>query len=242
MRVCGKVTMRVGSRLGHPAAATIAVLLLLAGCSTPTPVPTPIPVIDRSPFAGNPCSPPCWQGLLVGKSTEAEVKSRLTTLTSITQGTIQYSPRNSMPGSIPGSASAGLEISANLLRPRGALVTISVPDHLLVWVDIHLVLPFSAEEAIADLGPPDLVGRQLLSVEELTCKIVLIWNSRQLVLESAPEPAYRPNPCDTFRATGKVPADLNIRLVRCMTIPWIGEILKDDGAEYAEFSGFLSGR
>ncbi len=64
--------------------------ILLFGCMTsrptaiPTPAFTPSPdQMDKSPFTGVPCAAPCWQGLEVGKSSESEVTSVLSTLTFI---------------------------------------------------------------------------------------------------------------------------------------------------------------
>lgn len=239
--------MRLRGRRIHLAVATIAVLGILTGCSAPTPVPTPtlLPLVDRSPFAGNECSAPCWHGLVIGESTEAEVRSRLTTLTTIDQGTIQYLPRNSISGLAPDSMSGGLEIQAILIQPRLASLTLSLPRNVLARIEVLLFYPFSAGDAAAELGPPDYIGYQQMGVEVRTCKIVLMWQTKQLVLDSAPEALGNSRPqsnCDTLRASGKIPSDIMIQDVIYTTMPWMEQLRKDDGSEYYRFSGFGPGK
>jgi hypothetical protein len=59
------------------------------GAPTPAAIFTPLPEqMDQSPFTGTPCAAPCWHGLEVGKSSEDEVISVLSTLTFINQDSI----------------------------------------------------------------------------------------------------------------------------------------------------------
>ncbi|HUW96175.1 MAG TPA: hypothetical protein VMW58_10345, partial [Anaerolineae bacterium] len=50
----------------------VLILGLCVGCGEPAP-------LDKSLLTGEPCEPPCWQGLVPGTSTEAEVDEFLAT-------------------------------------------------------------------------------------------------------------------------------------------------------------------
>lgn len=239
--------MRLNGCRIHPIVATLAVLGILTGCSAPTSVPTPtlLPVVDRSPFAGNECSAPCWHGLVIGESTETEVRSRLTTLTTIDQGTIQYLPRNSISGLAPGLMSGGLEIQASFIRPRLASLILSLARNVLARIEIMLIYPISAGEAVAELGPPDFVGYQWMGAETMSCEVVLIWHSKQLVLNSPPEEMGNSSPrnnCEILRDSGRISPDVGIQQVSYLTIPWIKQWLNGDGSYYYRFAGFGPGK
>jgi hypothetical protein len=218
---------------------TIILSALLAGCTGYSSVPTPTPSpnqIDKSPFTGIPCAAPCWHGLVIGKSSESEVRSTLSTLTYIDQKSIEYVPQASVRGPDPNVIYPGLLIYAS------CCLIIEVADHVLNQIDILLNYQISAGEVIADLGPPDYVGSQLMGAETLTCQVELIWYSKQLVLNSVPESYDSSNPedkCVIVQNTHKIPSNLTISGVSYMLIPWIERVLTGDGSEFYKFTGTI---
>ncbi len=222
--------------------ALIMVFLLAynSGCSQPPPVPPAI--IDKSPFTGIPCSAPCWHGLMIGKSSESDVRSILPTLTYLNQATIQYVQRVSMSGLETSMTPKGLQIYASCIQPSQPCLTLSIPDGVLAQIDILLNYQISINEIINDLGPPDYIGYQLMGVETMTCQVELVWYSKQLVLNSASVSWDSSNPkdnCAIVRDKGKIASNLIITGVSYKTIPWIKRALVRSGSEFFEFSGII---
>jgi hypothetical protein len=222
---------------------TIVLLALIAGCSTPTLIPTAtlLPAItDRSPFTGIPCSAPCWHGLVVGKSSESQVRSTLPTLTYLNQESIEFVQITNVNGPDPDVAYPGVEITAGCLRPAQQCLTMEVADNVLTQIDILLNYQIPVDEIVADLGPPTYVGSQLLGAEILTCQVELVWYSKQLVLSSVPESWDRSkpkDPCVIVQNTHKIPSNLTILGVSYMLNPWIERVLKGAGSEFFNYSG-----
>ncbi len=66
------------------ASALLCLMLVSGGCNAyPTYSPTPWPtLIDRGLFYGEPCAPPCWEGITPGISSEEDVVRRFEQLKS----------------------------------------------------------------------------------------------------------------------------------------------------------------
>ena len=225
-------------RLCHTLVMTVS-LAFLAGCAKSEPSPVEM---DRSPFTGNPCSAPCWHGLVVGKSSESDVRSTLSTLRYIDPKSIQYIPRTTALGLQPDSGAQGVEIYANCIQPHRPCLTLNVADGVLAQIDMSLNYSISAREAIADLGPPDYVGTQLMGAETVTCQVEFICYSKQLVLNSEPSSWHSSDPkdfCVIVQDTGKTTTNLVISDVSYKTIPWIEYTLSQSGSEFFRYSGTI---
>ena len=102
----------------------IILLALLTGCSSLLPItaePLPTAIIDKSPFTDVPCSAPCWHGLVIGKSSESQVRSTLSALPFLDQSTIQYIPQVDVSGLSPGTISSGRIDLRGLYTPTSTM-------------------------------------------------------------------------------------------------------------------------
>jgi hypothetical protein len=220
---------------------------ILVGCSGPASLPIPAftlspDQIDKSPFTSLPCAAPCWHGLVIGNSSESEVRSILPTLTYINQKTVAYNPITNVRGPDPSVAYPGIEIIADCVRPPQPCLTMDVADHILTQIDILLNYPILIGDVIADLGPPDYVGYQLMGAETLTCQVELVWYSKQLVLNTVPESWESSNPkdnCIIVKDTGKTISNLKIFQVSYKLIPWVDYTLAQNGSEFYKFAGTI---
>lgn len=236
-----------GCRPSSGIPVAIIVLAFLAGCGNPETTPAmPLPaIIDRSPFTGVPCSAPCWYGLVIGKSSEGEVRSTLEVLPFLDQSTIDYVQRKWMPGIAPNIDAQGVDVYASCIRPHQPCVELSVADNVLTRIDILLNYQISVGEIVENLGAPDYVGTQQSGVEVRTCEVVLIWYSKQLILTSAPIALYNSSPrndCDVVQDTGKPASNLAMSNVSYRSLPWVDSWLHDDGSQYFRFTGTVPGK
>lgn len=158
---------------------------LLSGCSDIIP-PTPLPdQMETSPFTGIPCAAPCWRGLVIGKSSESDVRSTMPTLTFIDQNSVYY---HSMPSmntfEDPSVFGEGVEISANCINSKKICLTVQVVGNILTDISIVLNYQINVDGAIKSLGNPDYVGFDRAGGEQIACRVYLIWSEKRLVLAS----------------------------------------------------------
>ena len=199
--------------------------VFLFGCmaSTPTaistPAFTPLPEqMDKSPFTGVPCAAPCWQGLEVGKSSESEVTSVLSTLTFINQDSIQIFRRSSMPDYYVKDFGPGIEIDANCINPRTECLVLTTANDVLQKIKVRLNYEISADEAIRYLGAPDYMGYNDFSSERIVCEVYLAWSKGRLVLVTTFEDlAGAQKYCYVAGREGKVPANMPILEARYLS-------------------------
>jgi hypothetical protein len=216
------------------------IVVFLAGCSG-VPEPTPsTDQIDKSPFTSIPCAAPCWYGLLIGKSSEAEVISKINTLKFIDHTTL-YIHRMSMGGLDPKVSAQGVQITASCINPRKQCLMVNVVDDVLTEIEIVLNYPINLEEAIGYLDNPDYIGHRLFVGERIICEIFIIWESRQLVLSSGDIEGGDAveKSCDVVRDTGKTVASLSIGEARYMSIQGIDFMLSQYHEGIFEYSGTL---
>ncbi len=213
------------------------IIPFFAGCSLPN---CSLDQTDRSPFIGIPCEAPCWQGLTIGKSTESEVISKLSTLTFIDQDLI-YFHRMSMPSLDPYIYGPGVEITASCICPRKKCLTISVVNNVFIDAEIVLNYKIDLSEAIRYLGEPDYISYHMMGAEIVTCEIRLIWQKRQLILVSDTfHISEIEKNCGVVRDTGKTVSSLQISRVRYVT-PGEIDFLLIPSETLFKYSGALSG-
>jgi hypothetical protein len=173
---------------------------------------------DRSTFTGNPCPAPCWQNLMIGKSTERDVMATLQALKYIDQDTIRIH-RMSMPGLDARTYAPGAEITAGCIVPREQCLTIDVVEDRLTGIEIILNYEMRLDQSINYLGDPDFINYQMISVEIVACEVQLIWKSKQLILASE---TFKGNlvekNCGLVRDTGKISSNMVISI-------WSQEVL-----------------
>jgi hypothetical protein len=216
------------------------IALILSSCGSKSDNLASANLYDKSWLTGIPCAAPCWQSLEIGKSSDTEVRSTFSTLSFINQNTIQYVPQTVVSGMTIDRIYPGLLIRANCVRPSQPCLELTIAENILTRIDIQLNYKISVGEIIAELGPPDYVGYQLMGTENETCQVELVWHGKQLVMNSAPDPvdsSFTKERCDIVRDTGKPPANLNISGVSYMSIPWVDSMLVKGGSEFFKYSG-----
>ncbi len=237
--------MTTNFRLFYQILLMIAIGIFLFGCSklhtSTEPTLTPNQT-DKSPFSGIPCRAPCWHGLEIGKSSESDVVSILTTLTFVDQNTI-YFYRKSLPNLNLNGFAPGVEIIADCAYPETPCLKMKVVDDILTEITLLLNYDIRVDEAINYLGDPDYIGYQNLGAERVICEIYLVWRDKQLILSTTFEGSKDvENNCYIVRDSAKLPSGLLISETRYMSFASIENLLSTGTGEFFEFSGTLPDR
>jgi hypothetical protein len=110
--------------------------------------------VDTSLLTGEPCKPPCWQGLVPGLSTEEEVDEFVRTSELVDQTTLFRRDITRHTGEVVGVAvhwwsradTAGVPRQfGNSLRIKGGVV-----QYMMIWLDCEVTL----EELLSRYGEP----------------------------------------------------------------------------------------
>lgn len=226
----GHITCRI--------AKMIMVGVFLFGCAEPTTMPSP-DQIDKSPFTGIPCAAPCWHGLMIGKSSESDVISTISTLTFIDQKSVYYHRMPSMDTLDPDVFGEGVEITANCAKSEKQCLTVQVVENFLTEISIKLNYQIKVSEAIEYLGNPNYVGFDRAGGELVACRVYLIWSEKQLVLASEifEGPSSVEGNCYVVRGAGKISSSLLVLETRYMSVAAIEKLLSNSGNEFFRFSG-----
>jgi hypothetical protein len=227
---------------------TICLLLIAFGCSTeksnpdfvdPTAHPD---LVDQSWLTGKPCAGPCWNGLQIGESKESEVLSTIRNLSFINQKSVNL-VRSSMSGLDPYIYAPGVEITGycNGSRENCIRMRFRVVDDILTEVSILLRNDIRLDQAIEYLGKPDYIGYYLEGVEKMTCEVVLVWSTKQLVLSSE---RFRGSEMEKYcldvRDIHKTVPSLKISNVKYESVPALNFLLSTDDGEFFEYTENLS--
>lgn len=180
------------------------------------PVPT---VVEPGLAYGQPCSPPCWRGLVPNKSTSTDVAKAIEQLGA-----------SGWAKSIEGNPNTGFFARPSLLTNQGT-VGVYVDNGIVHHIFGNLLFDYSVRELVDQIGEPDNLyfvyrGQPLKpSCSERDFKgpiqsapVVILYPSRGMVfLISAP-----------FTAVGLICPEMKI-LAFCYYTPLpIQEALKDD--------------
>lgn len=212
--------------------STVGVLLF--ACGNPTLAPDQM---DRSTFTGIPCAAPCWYGLVVGRSSEHDVMSTLSTLTFIDQDTVEVF-RGTRPTLNYEAFAPGAEIAARCTQPKQQCLTLTVANDILTNITVILNYEMRVDEAIRYLGDPDYIGYQDLGAERIICEAYMVWVGKQLVLATAKfEGRQVETNCDAIRDTERIRSDLLVAEARYMSSTAIESLLSTDPNKFFDFSG-----
>ncbi len=119
-------------------------LLLLSACKQEFPMRRQSVPINRGLASGNPCKPPCWEGLVPGTSTEEEVQKTLARLQA--EGQIVEFLCNAEGCRVTGAPG----VSAGD-------VSIDLQDGMLIAVWGAVEFDFTAEQLVDLMGEPAMV-------------------------------------------------------------------------------------
>ncbi|NIN64989.1 MAG: hypothetical protein GTO63_09870 [Anaerolineae bacterium] len=122
---------------------SLALLPILAGCGESPP-------LDMSLLTGEPCEPPCWQGLTPGESTLQEVNEFMRTSRFVDPQTVDRSQLDR------GGQPVGLIIwwLSTVGGGRG-YNSFSIEDGVLNYMTIYPDYPLTLERLIERYGPPE---------------------------------------------------------------------------------------
>jgi hypothetical protein len=143
----------------------LSILGVSVGCGESPPV-------DTSLLTGEPCEPPCWQGLTPGLSTEEQVNEFLRTSPFVQRTTIYR-----------GSVTRGAEIvgvsidwlsTANVQGAR-AINSLHVEDGVLQDIIVYLDSGATLEELLEVYGLPDGISAGRTGVESTRVDVVLLY-------------------------------------------------------------------
>jgi len=210
------------------------------GCASLESTPSP-EQMDRSPFTGIPCAAPCWQGLMVGKSSESDVISTIPTLSFIDQNSVYYHRMPSMSTLDPDVFGEGVEITANCINSEQQCLTIQVVENILTEISVVLNYTIEVDETIKYLDNPDYVGFDRAGGELVACRVYMIWRAKQLVLASKilEGPNAAEKNCFMIRDTGKVSSKLLILEAQYVSVAAIEELLSGIRSEFFEYMGTI---
>jgi len=227
---------------------TLCLLLFAFGCSTeksnsdfvdPTSHPE---LVDQSWLTGKPCAGLCWNGLHIGESKESEGLSTIQNLSFINQKSVNL-VRSSMSGLDPYIYAPGVEITGYCIGSRENCIRMRfrVVDDILTEVSILLRNDIRLDQAIEYLGKPDYIGYYLEGVEKMTCEVVLVWSTKQLVLSSERfQGSEMEKYCLGVRDIHKTVPSLKISNVRYVSLPAQDFLLSTGAGEFFEYTGNLS--
>jgi len=122
----------------------LLILGLCVGCGEPPPV-------DMSLLTGDPCEPPCWQGLTPGECTEDDVSEFLQTSKMVNRGSVFRGDRTTATAGVVGVSIQWRSTSARGRAHNSFAVDAGVLNHITIYPDYDLTL----ERLIGRYGPPE---------------------------------------------------------------------------------------
>ncbi len=126
---------------------SLALLPILAGCGESPPV-------DTSLLTGEPCEPPCWQGLVPGVSTEEEVNEFVRTSELVDQTTLFRGDITRGTGEVVGVSVQWWSRADTAGVPRQFGNDFSIKDGVLQYMMIFLDYEVTLEELLSRYGEP----------------------------------------------------------------------------------------
>ncbi len=170
----------IRSKLSHRLGTWLFIILLGFG-STSCSEAMDESIVDRSFLTEQPCSPPCWYGLELGKSTEEDMYTTLKSLPFVDQTTIVER------GATWQSDENARSITFDCLHPwHGSKwcgdATFSADKLTMLWLSVNYDLTF--ETVVQRLGTPDYISYGPYHVEVGGCEVLLYWPKSQICVDS----------------------------------------------------------
>lgn len=141
---------------------------LCAGCGEPPP-------LDMSLLTGEPCEPPCWQGLTPGVSTEDEVMDLLRTSELVDQSSIFRGEVTRGRGEVVGTTIQWWSTAnvSNLPRQFGndSVIKEGLLQHMTIWLDAEVTV----QDLMERYGVPDNFTAWLEPVDPPRVKVTLFY-------------------------------------------------------------------
>ena len=163
----------------------LLILGLCAGCGEPPP-------LDTSFLTGEPCEPPCWQGLTPGESTEEDVGEFIRATRFVDTRTI-YRGRITRGGEVVG---VSIQWRSTAARSRNVEsnsfdIDTGVLEHITIYPDYELTL----ERLMERYGPPEKYVANLSGYERQWVDVTLFYPTHGFTVYLAlrpDDPTLRP--------------------------------------------------
>jgi hypothetical protein len=208
--------------------ATLLVLLgviYLTSCTliglerTPTPTPIQDPdLIDRSWYTGDPCLPPCWYDMEIGKTTFDEASQQVRTLSFVDVDSIWEGEADYIFFPYPTPVVKGMGINLYCRQPESkTCARMWFVDDVLMDIFIFPNYQVTFLEVVKYLGEPDLI---LVGPAHIPmCKLSIIWSVNQLIItHSEDERGTKRRLCQmVLDSDDKIPTDLFVWSVAIQT-------------------------
>jgi len=164
----GSQIMGAARSLAVLVSLVLLILGLCVGCGEPPP-------LDMSLLTGEPCAPPCWQGLTPAVSTEEEVQEFLRSSELVDQSCIFRGQVTRGSGEVVGTTIQWWSTAnmSNVPRQFGNDCTIEdgLLQHMTIWLDCEVTL----EDLLERYGAPDKFTAWREGVERSYVKVSLFY-------------------------------------------------------------------
>jgi hypothetical protein len=164
-------------------------------------------LIDRSWYTGDPCLPPCWHGMEIGKTTFEEAFPQVTTLSFVDVELIQ---------------TRGSGIQLYYQQPEKTFCANMVFDNdiltsILILPNYHVTFM----EVVHQLGEPDYI--LVDPTQRRSCRIWLLWSEQQIGITHFEEHREaKRRLCELVRDSGdRIPTDLYVDDIAIMTTEYL---------------------
>jgi hypothetical protein len=204
---------------------SLALLPILAGCGEPPPV-------DTSLLTGEPCEPPCWQGLVPGVSTEEEVDEFVRTSELVDQTTLFRGDITRGTGQVVGVSVQWWSRADMAGVPRQFGNDFTLEGGVLQYMTIFLDVEVTLEDLLERYGAPEKFTAWHEGVEVSYVRVTLYYPNHGFtgtLTISRYEPQLRPE-TEVLRVWYFQPAPLEefLELSRDIGYPTVSdEVLQD---------------
>ncbi|NIN64367.1 MAG: hypothetical protein GTO63_06635 [Anaerolineae bacterium] len=147
---------------------SLALLAILAGCGEP-------PSVDTSLLTGEPCEPPCWQGLTPGVSTEEEVNEFVRTSELVDRTTLFRGDITRGTGEVVGVSVQWWSRADTAGVPRQFGNSFSIKDGILQYMTIFLDVEVTVEDLLERYGPPDKFSAYMVGAHPAWVELTLYY-------------------------------------------------------------------
>jgi hypothetical protein len=144
-------------------AAAALLIAACVGCGEPPP-------LDTSLLTGEPCEPPCWQGLTPGESTEEDVAEFMRTTRFVDTRTV-YRGRITRAGEVVG---VSIQWRSTFGGGRG-YNSFDIHAGVLSHITIHPDYDLTLERLIGRHGPPEKYNANLSGYERQWIDVTLYY-------------------------------------------------------------------
>ncbi len=187
------------------------------------------------------CTPPCWYGLIPGKSTKEDVIKEIQNLGFLNLDETKEKSieiwSNSVNRFIPGD-----EIQTIYKKPLNMLAVDfrTITDDKLYDIKVFPNFQISFYEVVDEIGIPDGFFYQRNDPEGKGCDVGLVWISRKMILYHYGErtPFFRQDLCEKIiQSSLKMPNELNVDIVHIMEDSQLQSYLSL--SSYKNWQGFI---